>query len=75
VPHAVFGARTSGALAELRSGLGALPGRALGEPFFIQENEGGAGFVFECGASLVPMNLGDCGGLYAFASGALWQSH
>lgn len=78
VPPEVFGERDelSEALGTLRDGLGVLPGRVLGAPWFIQEADAtGDTFILQADEHLTTLNLGDAGELYVFEDGAFWQCH
>lgn len=75
VPVEVFGETKTDPLRVLRQLLRQSPARALGYPFYIQEDQGGGGFVLEAGEAFVDLNLGDSGKLYVFTSEAFWQCH
>lgn len=68
-------AEARSALRALRAKVYALGGRALGEPLWLQSEEHTGGFLFQLDASLVDVNLGDEGILYAFEDTAFWQCH
>ena len=75
VPAGVFSAR-SGKLRELHDAIYKMGGRALGEPIWLQQDEGGSdGFVMQFDETFVDMNLGDSGIMYVYADDAFWQCH
>ena len=66
----------SGVLGELRGAIYQLGARALGEPLWLQGDEGGgAGFIMQFDESFVDINLGDMGIMYVFTDGGFWQCH
>jgi len=69
------GGTSRGALKELRRAIYNLPGRAGGEPLWLQYEEDGGSFLFQFDEALVPMNLGDSGIMYVFDDTAYWQCH
>ncbi|MBX7194283.1 MAG: hypothetical protein K1X94_19665, partial [Sandaracinaceae bacterium] len=79
VPRAIFDHTTASAdpmLKELRGLVFNRPGYALGEPMFIQDDEGpGAGFVMQLGESIGDLNLGDSGSLYVFDGAVFMQCY
>jgi len=66
-------------LAGLRRLLREAPGRALGRPFFLQQEAGAGderGFVLQAGGGLLQgVNLGDAGVLYLYEGEAFWECH
>ncbi len=52
-----------------------MPARVFGPPLWLQDDEGGDGFVMQLDEGLVDVNLGDGGIMYAFADDAFWQCH
>ena len=67
---------TDGVLGELRGAIYQLGARVLGEPLWLQGDEGGgAGFVMQFDESFVGVNLGDMGIMYVFSDGGFWQCH
>ena len=62
-------------LKELRGLVFNRPGYLLGEPMFIQEDEGGVGFVMQLAEQIGGLNLGDSGSLYVFESGSYMQCY
>ncbi|MBX3246980.1 MAG: hypothetical protein KF901_07350 [Myxococcales bacterium] len=78
VPSAIFdqsAARKDASLGELRKALLNRPGWALGDPMWIQGEEGWGTFVMQLAAEALGLNLGDMGSLYVFGEGALIQCH
>jgi hypothetical protein len=77
VPSAVFdhrASRANGLLQEVRSAVYNRSGWALGEPIWIQDDEGDCGLVMQL-ADRLGLNLGDGGSLYVFDGLVLMQSH
>ncbi len=75
VPSDVWYAK-SGVLDELRGAIYSLGARALGQPLWLQGDEGGgAGFVMQFDESFVDINLGDMGIMYVYTDGGFWQCH
>jgi hypothetical protein len=75
VPSTVFDSR-KGPLGELRDAIYRLGARALGEPLWLQGDEGGGGrFVMQFDESFVDVNLGDSGIMYVWDDGGFWQCH
>lgn len=74
VPGEVFGA-AEGPIGELRSAIWKLRGRALGEPMWVQGEESGESLLLQFDEGLASINLGDCGVMYVFPSGAFWQCY
>lgn len=78
LPAALFeDARGAAEHAAILRALSAFPGYLLGGPFTIQADTGAKrtpDFVAQLGESFDLM-LGDCGFLYSYVKGALWDSH
>lgn len=75
VPSNVWFAE-GGVLGELRGAIYSLGARALGEPLWLQGDEGGGyGYVMQFDESFVDVNLGDMGIMYVFSDGGFWQCH
>ena len=77
VPSAIFdsrAARKDASLGELRKAVFNRTGWALGEPMWIQEDEGSDRFVMQL-SDATGLNLGDSGSLYVFDYGALMQCY
>lgn len=79
VPSAIFDhGQTSQdpALKELRGLVFNRPGYVLGEPMFIQDDEGsGVGFVMQLSERIGDLNLGDSGSLYVFEGDTFMQCY
>lgn len=61
---------------DLRKSLYQAHGRVLGQPLWLQSDEGGIGeFVMQFDESFCQMNLGDMGVMYVFSDDAFWQCH
>jgi hypothetical protein len=78
VPPEVFESRPlAEPLDDLRRLLREAPGRALGRPFFLQQEptpNDGQGFVLQAGGGLLQgVNLGDGGELYLYEGDAFWE--
>ena len=78
LPTALFeDARGAAEHAAILRALSAFPGYLLGGPFTIQADTGAKrapDFVAQLSESFDLM-LGDCGFLYSYVEGALWDSH
>lgn len=75
VPSDVWNAK-SGVLEELRGAIYQLGARVLGQPLWLQGDDGGgAGFVMQFDESFVDINLGDMGIMYVYTDGGFWQCH
>lgn len=77
VPPQVFRALgDEGPLGALYTLLRQAEGRALGVPFFLQQDtpEAAPGFVLEAKAETLGLNLGDAGKLFMFVDHAFWES-
>lgn len=79
VPAAIFdyaASQEDPVLKEIRGLVFNRPGYVLGEPMFIQEDDGsGAGFIMQLAEQIGGLNLGDCGSLYVFDSGSFMQCY
>jgi antitoxin component YwqK of YwqJK toxin-antitoxin module len=61
---------------ELRRAIYGANARVLGEPIWLQDDEGGGGeFYMQFDEGFVDINLGDCGVMYVFDDAAFWQCH
>lgn len=77
VPPEVFRASgDEGPLGALHTLLRQAEGRALGVPFFLQQDvpDAAPGFVLEAKAETLGLNLGDAGKLFMFVDDAFWES-
>ncbi len=52
-----------------------LPARVLGDPIWLQGEEGGANFIMQFDEFCCDINLGDMGLMYVFSDDAFWQCH
>jgi hypothetical protein len=79
VPSRVFNyeaTREDLALKEIRGLVFNRPGYVLGEPMYIQDDEGGGvGFVMQLAESIADLNLGDSGSLYVFEGATFMQCY
>lgn len=79
VPSAIFDhalAREDARLKEIRGLVFNRPGYVLGEPMFIQDDDGdGPGFVMQLGDRIGDLNLGDSGSLYVFEGATFMQCY
>lgn len=77
VPLAVFErSKEDGVAKEIRKIIFNAAGHVLGEPFWIQDDEGGADdFIMQINEGLCDVNLGDCGSLYVFDGGTVFQCY
>jgi hypothetical protein len=79
VPSALFDSKKTSddpPLKELRGLVFNRPGYLLGEPMFIQDDEGsGAGFVMQLSERIGDLNLGDSGSLYVFEGDTFMQCY
>jgi hypothetical protein len=77
VPLAVFNrSESEGVARELRKMIFNASGHVLGEPFWIQDDEGGGhDFIMQVNESLCDINLGDSGSLYVFGWGTVFQCY
>lgn len=79
IPSGLFdynASREDLALKELRGLVFNRPGYVLGQPMYIQDDEGGgAGFVMQLGEGIADLNLGDSGSLYVFEGSTFMQCY
>jgi len=77
VPLAVFErSRDDGVAKEIRKMIFNAAGHVLGEPFWIQDDEGGFDdFIMQINESLCDINLGDSGSLYVFEGETIFQCY
>ncbi len=75
VPMEVFEKSDDAPFKEIHKMLFNAAGHVLGEPFWIQGDEGGDDFVMQINEGLAELNLGDCGSLYVFDSGTVFQCY
>ena len=77
VPEAIFErSGDDGAGKEIRNMIFNAAGHVLGEPFWIQDDEGGFDdFIMQINEGLCDVNLGDCGSLYVYAGETIFQCH
>ncbi|MBK9261679.1 MAG: hypothetical protein IPM54_17970 [Polyangiaceae bacterium] len=75
VPIGVFQRSDEGELKEIRKMIFNAAGHVLGEPFWIQGDEGGFDFVMQINGGLCDVNLGDSGSLYVFESETIFQCY
>ena len=76
VPCEIFERSDDQGAEQLRDLVASAAGHALGEPFWIQQEEEGHGaFLFQISGGLADLNLGDGGALYVFEDGFVFQSH
>ena len=62
-------------LKEIRGLVFNQPGYVLGEPMYIQEDEGDFDFVMQLAEQIGGLNLGDSGSLYVFEHGSFMQCY
>lgn len=78
VPTAIFESRAcqdQPTLKEIRGLVFNQPGYVLGEPMYIQDDEGGFDFVMQLAEQIGGLNLGDSGSLYVFEHGSFMQCY
>lgn len=76
VPSRIFDVAVSLAdpvLKELRTLVFRRPGWVLGEPMYIQDDEGSVGFVMQLADRIGEVNFGDSGSLYVFEGSSFMQ--
>lgn len=76
VPCAMFiRSGDDGPMKEMRKMIFNAAGHVFGEPFWIQEEEGDGDFIMQINEGLCDVNLGDCGSLYVFGWGTVFQCY
>lgn len=78
VPSAIFESKAcqdQPVLKEIRGLVFNQPGYVLGEPMYIQEDEGDFDFVMQLAEQIGGLNLGDSGSLYVFEHGSFMQCY